>query len=59
MADFRQIMWRKFLRNLCKYSTMAQNILPHNLAWPFLPFLPFCCALGTGSVEWERFCLLK
>ena len=43
MADFCQIMWRKFLRNLCKYSTMAQKVLPHNLAWPFLPFLPSCC----------------
>ena len=43
MADFRQIIWRKFLRNLCKYSTMAQKVLPHNLAWPFLPFLPSCC----------------
>ena len=43
MADFRQIMWRKFLRNLCKYRTMAQKVLPHNLAWPFFPFLPSCC----------------
>ena len=42
-ADFRQIMWRKFPRNLCKYSTMAQKVLPHNLAWPFLLFLPSCC----------------
>ena len=32
VADFRQIMWRKFLRNLSKYSTMAQKVLPHNLA---------------------------
>ena len=43
MADFCQIMWRKFLRNLSKYSTMAQKVLPHNLAWPFFPFLPSCC----------------
>jgi hypothetical protein len=43
MADFRQIMWRKFLRTLCKYSTMTHKILPHNMAWPFLPFLPSCC----------------
>jgi hypothetical protein len=43
MADFRQIMWRKFLRNLCQYSTMTKKVLPHNLAWPFLPFLSSCC----------------
>ena len=43
MADFRQIMWRKFLRNLCQYSTMTQKVLPHNMAWPCLPFLPSCC----------------
>ena len=40
MADFRQIMWRKFLRTLCKDSTRAQTVLPHNVAWPFFPFLP-------------------
>jgi hypothetical protein len=51
MADFRQIMWRKFLRNLCKYSTMAQKVLPHNLAWPFLPFLPsYCRPLSTATL---------
>ena len=51
MADSRQIMWRKFLRNLCKYSTMAQKVLPHNLAWPFLPFLPSCCRpLSTATL---------
>jgi hypothetical protein len=55
MADFRQIMWRKFLRNLCKYSTMAQNVLPHNLAWPFLPFLPFCCRpLSTATLSGRK-----
>src|SRR5215813_5627049 len=32
MADFRQIIWRKFLQNLCKYSTMTQKVLPHNMA---------------------------
>ena len=42
-ADFRQIMWRKFLRTLCQYSTMTKKVLPHNLAWPFLPFLSSCC----------------
>src|SRR5215471_6678510 len=46
MADFRQIIWRKFLRSLCKYNTMAQKVLPHNVAWPFFPFLPsWCCPL--------------
>ena len=55
MADFRQIMLRKFLRNLCKYSTMAQKVLPHNLAWPFLPFLPFCCRpLSTATLSGRK-----
>jgi len=46
MADFRQIIWRKFLRSLCKYNTMAQKVLPHNVAWPFFPFLSsWCCPL--------------
>src|SRR5262245_27016305 len=31
-------MWRKFLRNLCPYSTMMQKVLPHNVAWPFFSF---------------------
>jgi hypothetical protein len=35
VADFRQIMWRKFLRSPCKYNTMVQKVLPHNVAWPF------------------------
>ena len=49
VADFRQIMWRKFLRNLCQYSTMTQKVLPHNVAWPFLPFLPVrCCPLSAA-----------
>src|SRR5881397_3242753 len=49
VADFRQIMWRKFLRNLCQYSAMTQKALPHNLAWPFLPFLPsWCCPLSAA-----------
>jgi hypothetical protein len=43
VADFRQIIWRKFLRSLCKYNTMAQKVLPHNVAWPFSDFLPSCC----------------
>ena len=43
MADFRQIMWRKFLRSLCKDNTMEQPVLPHNVAWPFSAFLPSWC----------------
>jgi hypothetical protein len=43
MADSRQIMWRKFLRSLCKYNTMEQTGLPHNVAWPFSAFLPSWC----------------
>jgi hypothetical protein len=51
MADFCQIMWRKFLRNLCQYSTMTQNLLPHNVAWPFFPFLPVrCCPLSAAII---------
>src|SRR5216683_5137745 len=42
MADSRQIIWRESLRSLCKHSTRAQTVLPHNVAWPFLPFLPWC-----------------
>src|SRR6266571_3604003 len=43
MADSRQIIWRESLRSLCKHSTRVQTVLPHNVAWPFLPFLPWCC----------------
>ena len=43
VADFRQIMWRKFLRSLCKDNTMEQPVLPHNVAWPFSAFLPSWC----------------
>ena len=50
VADFRQIMWRKFLRNLCQYSTMTQKVLPHNVAWPFLPFLPSCCRPRSTAI---------
>jgi hypothetical protein len=51
MADFCQIIWRKFLRNLCQYSTMTQNLLPHNVAWPFFPFLPVrCCPLSAAII---------
>src|SRR5712691_249654 len=42
MADFRQIIWRESLRSRCQYSTKAQTVLPHNVAWPFLPFLLWC-----------------
>src|SRR5712692_4826170 len=49
VADFRQIMWRKFLRNLCQYSAMTQKVLPHNVAWPFSPLLPsWCCPLSAA-----------
>ncbi len=40
VADFRLIIWRKLLRTLCQYSAMTQKVLPHNVAWPFFPFLP-------------------
>src|SRR5712691_1003760 len=42
MADSRQIIWRESLRSLCKHSTRVQTVLPHNVAWPFLPFSPWC-----------------
>src|SRR5882724_696091 len=42
MADSRQIIWRESLRSLCKHSTRAQTVLPHKVAWPFLPFLLWC-----------------
>jgi len=51
MADSRQIMWRKFLRSLCKYNTMEQPVLPHNVAWPFSAFLPsWCYALFAATL---------
>src|SRR6266849_7159413 len=51
MADFCQIIWRKFLRNLCQYSTMTQKLLPHNMAWPFFPFLPGrCCPFSAAII---------
>ena len=49
MADSRQIIGRESLRSLCKHSTMTQKVLPHNVAWPFLPFLPsWCCPLSAA-----------
>src|SRR5437879_13715085 len=42
MADSRQIIWRESLRSRCKHSTRTQTVLPHNVAWPFFPFLPWC-----------------
>src|SRR2546425_10778937 len=53
MADSRQIIWRESLRSLCKHSTMTQKVLPHNVAWPFLPFLlvrggPLAAAILCG-----------
>jgi hypothetical protein len=42
VADFRQIIWRESLRSLCKHSTRAPTVLPHNVAWPFLPFWSWC-----------------
>src|SRR5439155_16266351 len=42
VADSRQIIWRESLRSLCKHSARAPTVLPHNVAWPFLPFLPWC-----------------
>src|SRR6266566_4771446 len=42
MADFCQIIWREFLRSHWKHSTRAQMVLPHNVAWSFFPFLPWC-----------------
>src|SRR5712691_1717012 len=42
MADSRQIIWRESLRSRCKHSARAQTVLPHNVACPFLPFLPWC-----------------
>jgi len=51
MADSRQIMWRQFLRSLCKYNTMEQPALPHNVAWPFSAFLPsWCYALFAATL---------
>src|SRR5262245_40687016 len=51
MADFRQIIWRESLRSLCKHSTRVHTVLPHNVAWPFLPFLPSCrCHLSAAMI---------
>jgi hypothetical protein len=51
MADSRQIIWRESRRSLCKHSTMTQKVLPHNVAWPFLPFLPsWCCPLSAATL---------
>src|SRR5215470_11074361 len=41
MADSRQIIWRESLRSRCKHSTRVPTVLPHNVAWPFLPLLPW------------------
>src|SRR5437867_13318734 len=40
----------KSLRSLCKHSTMAQKVLPHNVAWPFLPFLPSWCGPLSAAI---------
>jgi hypothetical protein len=50
MADFRQIMWRKFLRSLCQHSTRAQTVLPHNVAYPFSYFWPSCCCYLSAAM---------
>ena len=50
MADSRQIIWRESLRSRCKHSTRAQTVLPHNLAWLFLPFLPWCGRHGSAAM---------
>jgi hypothetical protein len=50
MADSRQIIWRESLRSLCKHSTRVQTVLPHNVAWPFLPFLPRCGRHVSGAM---------
>src|SRR6266851_82466 len=50
MADSRQIIWRESLRSLCKHSIRAQTVLPHNVAWPFLPFLPWCGRHGSAAI---------
>src|SRR5262245_38009703 len=42
MADSRQIIWRESLRSLCKHCIRAQTVLPHKVACPVLPFLPWC-----------------
>ena len=49
MADWRQIMWRKFLISLCKNNIMTPVVLPHNLASPFFLFLSsWCCPLSIA-----------
>jgi len=50
MADSRQIIWRESLRSLCKHSTRAHTVLPHNVAWPFSPFLPLCGRHGSAAM---------
>src|SRR2546425_4532031 len=50
MADSRQIIWRESLRSLCKHSTMTQKVLPHNVAWPFLPFLLSWCGPLSAAI---------
>src|SRR5882724_4448012 len=50
MADSRQIIWRESLRSLCKYITRARTVLPHNVVWPFLPFLPWCGRSGSAAM---------
>ena len=50
MADSRQIIWRASLRSRCKHSTRVQTVLPHNMAWPFLPFLLWCGRHGSGAM---------
>src|SRR5437867_13037943 len=36
------VVWRESLRSRSKHSTKALAVLPHNVAWPFLPLLPWC-----------------
>jgi hypothetical protein len=50
VADFRQIIWRESLRSLCKHSTRAPTVLPHNVAWPFLPFWSWCGRPGSAAM---------
>ena len=51
MADFCQIIWREFLLSHCKHSTRAQMVLPHNVAWPFFPFLSWCgCHMPAAMI---------
>src|SRR5262249_41850060 len=51
MADSRQLIWRESLRSRCKHSTTALTVLPHNVAWPFLPFLPWWgCSVSAAMI---------